>query len=120
MLSSEYRQRIAELLRRKSRDKKYIDALLLPIEDSNGYPARPPSSMTILVKVDAKRLRQYMPSALEFEATRESYLQRYVVGDAISGERAVIYITRKLDCKTDYYSPTDPLIVFYRPLSIFT
>ena len=58
--------------------------------------------MTLLEKVDAKKLRQYMSSAVESSAANESYLQRYVAGDAISGERAVIYSTPELDCKTEY------------------
>ena len=58
--------------------------------------------MTLLEEVDAKKLHRYMSSALEFEASQESYLQRYVAGGAISGERAVIYRTPELACKTVY------------------
>ena len=92
MLSSEYRRRRFELIKRKSCDEKYIEELSHPVGHSDGYRARPPSSMRILGKVASQRTTQYISPALEVEAANESGHQGYVAVDALSGEREGLYI----------------------------
>ena len=90
-----------DLLKRKTRCAKYLDELLPPVEEIPADPSSRANSMTLVEKVDIKKLRRYMGACLEDEPSTAAYLAKYVEEAQGFGNRDVTYSAAVLGSQSE-------------------
>ena len=90
-----------ELLKRENRCAKYLDDLLPPVEEIPANPSTRANSMTLVEKVDIKKLRHYMGACLEDEPSTSAYLAKYVEEAQGCDDREVTYSAAVLGSKSE-------------------